>query len=251
MKNVLTLNGIEAMRLYRIPRMHSGAFIDWMYGVRYLQIADTFVVQGTNTELPLITADGTIGGGAPSGINGDMFFPLNNSLWSTRAQNNLVGPQIALRVAKQRGHWITSFEARGSVTANFESITQKTNLGDHAFSSVVPTITQASPGTMVTLSNPTNLALFNGAGTVNFLGLGSNTHLFRTTVAPIAEFRFQTTYAITSNVGLKFGYTGIFVANIARASNSVDYSGPNLISIKKDNEIFFANGINMGVEINR
>ena len=43
------------------------------------------------------------------------------------------------------------------------------------------------------------------------------------------------------------------MGGISRASNRIDYSGPNLISIKDGNlnQIFFSNGVNFGVEINR
>ncbi len=86
-KNVTQINGTEVMRMYRAPRLHSGGFFELLYGVRWLQVNDTFLVMG-------------IGG------------LLDNSTWSTRAQNNMVGPQLGARFWSQRGRWITSFEAR-------------------------------------------------------------------------------------------------------------------------------------------
>ena len=62
-------------------------------------------------------------------------------------------------------------------------------------------------------------------------GLGGTNHQYSTTFSPVGELRLQTSYQLTSNVALKFGYTGIVIGNISRASNRVDYSGPNLVSI--------------------
>jgi len=60
-------------------------------------------------------------------------------------------------------------------------------------------------------------------------------------------------YAATRNVNIKVGYEGMVVGNVSRASNRVDYNSPNLVGItpKSNDEIFFVNGLNFGVEINR
>jgi len=57
----------------------------------------------------------------------------------------------------------------------------------------------------------------------------------------------------TRNVGLNVGYTGMVVGNISRASNRLDYDDINLLGIAHSNfhQIFFVNGLNFGVEINR
>ena len=67
------------------------------------------------------------------------------------------------------------------------------------------------------------------------------------------EIRVNVSCQVTGNIGLKVGYTGLVMGNITRASNRIDYSGPNLISITPDgiHQTFFANGLNFGVEINR
>ncbi len=205
MKNVAKLNGVEVMRFYRPPRLHDGGYVDVMCGVRFLQLDDTFVVNGDDVILPIF------------GLGID-------STWSTRAQNNMVGPQIALRWAHQRARWIWSAEARFLGAANFQSVHQKTSLGDV----ISPTFLQ-------------------------FFGLGSRTHAFDTTFSPVGELRLQFSYQATSNVALKFGYTGLVMGNITRASNRIDYSGPNLVSILPGgiHQTFYSNGINFGVEVNR
>lgn len=74
-----------------------------------------------------------------------------------------------------------------------------------------------------------------------------------TTFSPIGELRVNVALQVTSNVGLKVGYTGMIVGNVTRASNRVSYDGDDLIGITDggEHQLFFANGLNFGVEINR
>jgi hypothetical protein len=225
MKNITRLNGVELMRMYRPGRLHKGGYMDILYGVRYFQLEDTFSVNGLNT-----TSTTTTVGTGTALIN-----PLSDSFWGTRIQNNLIGPQIGARWARQQGHWVTSFEARFLAAANLQNAHQKTNLGTNTVTNI-----SMQTGTFVPLP-------------LSFTGIGSDTHLFNTTFAPLGELRLQTTYQLTNNVGFKVGYTGLVMGGISRASNRIDYSGPNLISIKDGNfnQIFFSNGVNVGVEVNR
>ncbi|MBI3837086.1 MAG: BBP7 family outer membrane beta-barrel protein [Planctomycetia bacterium] len=236
MKNVLVLNGLELMRFYRAPRLHNGGFFELLYGARWLQINDTFLVQGTGNGNIVNSFTITEDFGPPIGsqtttVNWPQNL-LDSSIWSIRAMNNIVGPQIGGRWERQRERWITSFEARFLAGANFQNVHLKTNLGDQA----VANQTAAATTTPI---------IFNGIGT--------NTHQFATTFSPVGEFRLQTVFQVTSNVGLKLGYTGLVVGNITRASDRIDYSGPNLISILNgaNHQIFYSNGVNFGVEINR
>jgi hypothetical protein len=225
MKNVTRLNGVELMRMYRPGRLHKGGYLDLLYGVRYLQMEDTFTVNGTNT----ITTTTTTGAGT------GLINPLSDSFWGTRIQNNLIGPEIGARWARQQGHWVTSIETRFMAAANFQNAHQKTNLGTNTATNVANQV-----GTTVPLP-------------ITFTGIGTDTHLFHTAFAPVGELRLQTTYQVTNNVGFKVGYTGLVMGGISRASNRIDYTGPNLISIKDGgfNQIFFSNGVNVGVEVNR
>jgi hypothetical protein len=233
MKNVLELNGVEVMRTYRTPRLHNNGHFQLLYGARWLQINDTFIVQGSGNGTEPVTINEN--GRFINGIAGSITTPLNvldASTWSTRVINNIVGPQIGGRWERQRGRWVTSLEARFTAGVNFQNATQKTQLGT------------------MTLANQTALEQNVVFG---FKGAGSNSHQFSTTFSPIGEIRANTVFQLTSNVGLKVGYTGLVVGDISRASNRVDYSGPNLISILNGNthQVFFANGVNFGFEVNR
>ena len=223
-KNVTQINGTEVMRMYRAPRLHNGGFFELLYGARWLQVNDTFLVEG-------------IGG------------LLDNSIWSTRAQNNMVGPQIGARFWRQRGRWITSFEARFMAAANFQAVHQQAEIA---------TLIQNNPAvTQQGATSATGTSASLGSGIlfpVNLLSpLGSINNSFATTFAPVGEIRLNVAYQVTRAVALKVGYTGIAVGNITRASNRVDYSTVKLINIAPGgiHQSLFINGINMGVEINR
>jgi len=232
LQNITRLNGVEVMRMYRARQLHSSAWFELLYGVRWLQMQDTFIVQGQNSWNSTILPPQT-----PSQTNAVVgwFNPLADSLWSTRVQNNMVGPQIGFRLWRQRERWITSVEARFLAAANFQNMHQRTNLG----SNVLP-----------------NTALQNLAGfwePVFFQGIGANNSQFATTFSPVGEIRVNASYQVTRSVGVKVGYTGLVAGNVARASSKVDYDSPDLIGLRSGagTQIFFANGINFGVEINR
>jgi hypothetical protein len=219
-KNQAYLNGVEVMRMYRAPRLHHGGYFELLYGVRWLQLSDTQYVIATVDERVIPTAPN----------------PLTNSEWSTRAVNNVVGPQIGARMFKQTGRWVTSLEARFLAGANFQQVRQQTNLGTEI--QVIEAQLDSTVGAVLPL---------------NFTGLGTQTQSFATTFSPVGELRANASFQATSNVGLKVGYTGIVMGNATRASNRVDYSGNDLISIKEggNHQLFFSNGLNFGVEINR
>jgi len=227
-KQVTRLNGVELMRMYRAPKLHNGGYFELLYGVRYFQLDDAFGVQG------LSSGSGVTG----TGVN--LSNPLSNSSWYTRAQSNLIGPQIGGRWFRQQEHWIFSCELRFLAAANLQNVHQKTSMADQS-ALINPTL------------NPST-GVVNPGVPLNLLsGFGTDTHAFATTFAPLGEIRVQTTYQATKSVGLKFGYTGIIVGNVTRASNRIDYSGPQLISILPGgiHQTFFSNGLNFGIEVNR
>jgi hypothetical protein len=219
LKNVTVINGTEVMHIYRAPRLHNGGYFELMYGVRWLQIDDTFFAF------------------AVGGI-------LDQTIWSARAQNNLIGPQLGGRWSNQRGRWITSFEARLFPAANFQAVHEKAQIGTFVQQNLIAQQGVAAGGTGGTLQ-PFPVNLTNSFGNTN--------SAFATRFSPAGEIRAQVSYQVTSAVALKIGYTGMAVGNITRASNRIDYSGVQLISILPGgtHQALFVNGINMGVEWNR
>jgi hypothetical protein len=218
-QQITTINGVDLSRFYRTPRLHHGGYLDVIYGVRWFQLYDAYIVHARNF-----------------GINQFFINPLEDSNWSNVVQNNLVGPEIGLRWFRQNGRWTTSIDARFFAAANFQNVKMRTELGNE-ISGIVQTLA-ATEGVVLPRQ---------------FLGLGTDQHDFATTFAPTGELRVNAAYNVTSKVALKVGYTGMIAGGITRASNRIDYSQNKLITILQGNEhqAFWVNGLTFGVEVNR
>ncbi len=235
MKNILQLNGVEISRFYRARQLHNGSYFELLYGVRWFNINDTFWARAFgNGMIPNSRAysGGTFG---PYELeSATAVFPMNifdETTWSMRANNNLIGPQIGFRLFRERQRWVTSVAARFLAAANFQNLQLKTDVGS---------ITTQTQGTI------------NQNVLTSFRGLGSDIQEYTTTFSPMGELRVDVGYNVTRAVNITVGYTGVVVGNISRASNSIDYDAVNLIGIKRNtDQIFWANGLSFGVAINR
>lgn len=210
--NRVVLNGVEISRMFRIPRLHNGAYIDLLYGVRWFQMDDTFEVDGY--------------GGV-----------IADTIVRTRIQNNMVGPQIGFRYFQQKGRWINSAEFRFAATCNFENFSQQSQFASGA--SLINSAEQAA----LTGQGTAGGTLFPNAG---------NASGYANKFAPLGEIRLQTVYQVTRAVGLKIGYTFIGVNGINRASNEVNWTAPIFgILNPQGRDNLFVNGLSFGVEVNR
>lgn len=231
MKNLTQLNGVELSRFYRARRLHNGGYFELIYGARWFQINDTFmaIATGNGTGGETFTTSSTAFlDSATATFTRNIF---DASTWSLRANNNLIGPQIGVRFFRQRQRFTTSLAARFLAAANFQNLQLKSVLGTNTAA---------------------NQAAVNSNYRTSFRGLGSDIQEYTTTFAPMGELRVDVSYNLTRAVALKVGYTGIVVGNMSRASNSIDYDAVNLIGIKRNtDQIFFTNGLNFGVEVNR
>jgi hypothetical protein len=218
-QNITTINGVDLSRFYRAPRLHHGGYYEVIYGVRWFQLYDAYIVNARNF-----------------GVQREFINPLEDSTWSNVVQNNLVGPEIGLRWFRQNGRWVTSVDARFLAAANFQNVKMRTNLGNEIAGVILDNA--AEEGVVLPRQ---------------FLGLGTDQHDFATTFAPTGELRVNVAYNVTSKVALKVGYTGLIAGGITRASNRIDYSQDKLITILQGNEhqVFWVNGLNFGVEVNR
>jgi hypothetical protein len=238
MKNILQLNGVELSRFYRARQLHNGAFFEVLYGVRWFNLNDTFSARAFGNGLSaenLSFSSITFPGNPPITTDATTArFPRNiydETTWSMRANNNLIGPQIGFRLFRERQRWITSMSARFLGAANFQNLQLKTDIGS---------ITGQAQG------------LLNSNLRTSFRGLGSDIQEYTTTFSPMGELRVDVAYNVTRAVNITVGYTGVVVGNVSRASNSIDYDAVNLIGIKRNtDQIFWANGLSFGVAINR
>ncbi|WP_197529045.1 BBP7 family outer membrane beta-barrel protein [Aeoliella mucimassa] len=86
LKNTLKINGFEMMHAHRLDNDHflvgkQNNSFEWGYGVRFLQLDDNFIFNGT--------------GG----------FALGDARWDTTIVNNIVGPQLGFKWKRNRGRW--------------------------------------------------------------------------------------------------------------------------------------------------
>jgi hypothetical protein len=73
-----------------------------------------------------------------------------------------------------------------------------------------------------------------------------------TEFSPLLEFRVEGHVQLTRLISFKAGWTGMFLDNIGRACDMIDYTMPSLGILPGNNkQIVFIQGINIGVELNR
>ncbi|MEZ6073842.1 MAG: BBP7 family outer membrane beta-barrel protein [Pirellulales bacterium] len=219
-RNQTKVWGTELMRIFRTKQFHHGGYFDIMLGVRYMRFDDDFLVQGWGGH----RAD-TVAGQIP---DGDLLIDsITNAYWDTDAENNIVGPQIAIRWAKEVSRLTLSSEARFCAGVNFQSIQQN---GSFA-SDIIP--------------GAANYPLFMAA--TNFR------HNYHTEeFSPIIELRFQASYDLTKCISVRGGWTGMYTEGIARASDMIEYTLPNMgININNNTQDVWVQGLNLAIEWNR
>ena len=145
-----------------------------------------------------------------------------NRHWLTTAENHIVGPQLGLRWFRQWGRWQTSIEGRylaGFNTQNFHQV-----------------------GNIAVLDNGVE-----AKGSFNFTK-------FNDAYSNVVELRVEVKYQLTDALFFKFGWTGLWMDHIARASNNVTYDDPyNGVNIRSPihQEDVLLNGFNFGLMFNR
>jgi hypothetical protein len=155
---------------------------------------------------------------------------LADSGWNTYAKNRVAGPQIGVRWAKPWGRFELSSEGRFTAGINSQEITQDGLLASK--------LQAPNP-----LYLPTQMTATGFSHEANY-----------TEFSPVVEFRVEAHYQLTELIKVKAGWTGLWMDNIARASDMVDYTVPmmGITTANKGNETsVFVNGVTVGVELNR
>ncbi len=155
---------------------------------------------------------------------------LDESAWYTSADNHIVGPQLGARWSRKGDRWTWSTEGRFTAGLNRQNLFQNGFLG-----------TNLDPGT------PTQFAISN-------MEPSRFTHTaYADEFSPVVELRLDFTYQITSAISARVGWSGIYIDNVARASNIIDYEVPLMgIDMSRNSEDYvFLNGVTFGVDVNR
>ena len=204
------IDGVELMKMHQIYRLNNGSMLEFMYGARYFRFRDRFRVRGQ--------------GGV-----------LNASEWMNLVDNDIVGPQIALRLYHRVSRWTLSAEGRFMAGFNFQSY----KLNGLLASNIVPLSDFVGAG--------------RGANLPAFLEPSGFSDAFHSNQwAPTGELRLNGSYALTTDIAFKFGYTGWYTSGVGRASNSIQYTLPRM-QIREDmeNQSLWVNMVTFGIEWNR
>ncbi len=163
---------------------------------------------------------------------------LADSFWNTKSRNSIAGPEIGARWFMPLGRFALSAESRFTAGINSESINQDGILGSQ--------LTPAARGA-------------NGVTNQSFAPLAYNGSAFNnaahfTEFSPIIELRLEGHVQVTNMIAAKVGWTGMWINNVARAVDMVDYSLPTMgITTANDanKQSVFVNGLTFGVELQR
>jgi hypothetical protein len=73
--------------------------------------------------------------------------------------------------------------------------------------------------------------------------------------SPVVEIKIQARYQVTSAVNVSAGWSGLFISNVARPSDMINWAldETSVFGVLRDrnNQNVFMNGLTAGVEINR
>ncbi len=155
--------------------------------------------------------------------------------WDTFTSNNMVGPEFGMMFEGSQGAW--DWYAGGSFTAGFNwqnNIYKGANLPQNLGADYlrtnfagggVTTVNFSSPAagndSTSVVSVPTSPLIVQVFPTGQSAATNSAEHRF--TFSPIGEWRFGGRYRISKGISLNFGYTGMWLSQIARASSNTKF----------------------------
>ena len=112
-RNRTKVDGVELFYMYRTHQLHRGGTLEWLLGARYLSFHDNFLV---------------------SAVGGS----LSDSYWDTDAKNQIIGPEIGLRLAQPIGRFGLSVEGRFTGALNTQTVKQRGLLGSNLAPRISP-----------------------------------------------------------------------------------------------------------------
>ena len=149
---------------------------------------------------------------------------LEDTEWRTDIDNVIVGPQFGGRWVHRQGRFRVGMEGRFLAGFNIQQGKQSGIIADDA----------------------------DGGGDLNTLFATSfNNSYNEKEFAPTAEFRVNLSYQVSKAVNIRAGWTALYMDGVARAVGVQEYSLPTLgFDPTNNKEDLFAQGFNVGVEIN-
>ena len=232
-------------------------------------------VSSAGDVLGIEGVDALTGRGAPT--------PLQTGAWETYTTNNMVGPEISLLLESHINRWTFSTELKFVAGMNWQNNLYRGSNFPEALgadflrttftpSTTLTTINQTDP---ITLTPPPLFLQIYGTGQANATNDAQHRFIF----SPIGEWRFGAQYRVSQAIMLRAGYTGLWMAGIARASSNTGYGTVTrnvqvavpppagspadapwtietrpvnynrIVAQERANEYVFTNGIDFGIEI--
>jgi len=217
----------ELMCIHRTRPFHRGGRVEFFAGFRYMEFDDTFDVDARGTPVDDAAADP------------EQQVPsiLADSVWSTEADNHIVGPQLAARYFKICSRFMINLEGRFMAGYNFQSLRQRGTLG-----------TELDPP-----GGPTGDDDDDGLFEPRLMGPTSFNHAAHfEEFSPVVEVRAEVRYKLTRAVDVGAGWTGIWIDNVARASNVINYEVPDMgLRTLYNRQNAFAHGVSFTITVNR
>jgi hypothetical protein len=193
--------GADLMNLYRFGAPAPDGIIDCYFGARYLRVRDTSGLGGSGGFLDATTID-------------------------TRADNDVIGPQIGARWTQRYGWMTLVADGRFLAGYNLQTTRQSGRIA-----------TNADFGGQ---NEPANLTPF----AFEYLQHGS-------AFSPVGEWRLETVFHINPYLALRLGYTGMVMGGMNRSGARVFYSLPDFGLTAGSQETMVSTAFTLGVEFNR
>ena len=156
---------------------------------------------------------------------------FTDSYWNTTSHNEIGGPEIGMRIYQPIGRFGVSAEGRFMPGINAQAIAQDGLLaaGLNAGGNVAP--------------QPTLMSATSFTHSTHFIEF-----------SPVAELRVEAHMQLTNIIALKAGYTGIFVNNVARSADMINYTLPTMGITRDLNgnlQPVYIQGLTLSIEFNR
>ncbi len=214
-QNKSRLQGVEALYIYRMDELYLGGQLEFLAGGRYFELKDQFWVDARGGN-------------------------LGDSFWNTTTHNEIGGPEIGARFLQPIGRFAFSVESRFTAGINAQAIGQDGLLGSELFSGI---------------PQPNGISLINAPPKPTLMSATSFTHSTHfIEFSPLVELRAEARMQITNVITVKAGYTGIFINNVVRAADMINYTVPTMGITTANNgntQPVYIQGLNLGLEINR
>lgn len=238
MYNNIDTWGVELNYLRRAHPTQVGMF-EFGFGLRYMRWDEEF---------------GFWGGGSSQLGNGESYVPnfLDDTTWTTEADNQLAGPQIALRWSRQSARFSMEIIGKFTAAVNAQSVsnqcaiaTNPSGIGNPYWGGSIG----EDDASLFTNIYDSQIGS-NGKGRSDY-----HKDSF-TEFSPLVELGVKFNFNLTQAIKLSFGWNGIYAANLARPTEMTNYSLSNtngLMGILAENNKSdaFMHGFTFGIVLNR